>query len=150
LQQQKAEDDVVHSEKLSLAPALLKVDWEQIQTFQAKLQEEKIEMCSCCNECWFQMKIRTRPLEDVCAVCAKDIRTLKNPTDLLLFSDTNSLDPGTVPADLPTLSEVEEMLITCMHVHLQVVCVCGQQFRYTGHVVCFRQNTPKIWRYISS
>jgi hypothetical protein len=24
--------------------------------------------------------------------------------------------------------------------------VCGQQFRYTGHVICFGQNTHKVWR----
>jgi hypothetical protein len=126
LQQWEAEDDVVQPQELLPAPALSEVDWEWIQKFQAKLQEEKMETCSSCNECWFQMKLGTGPLESVCAVCAKDIGSLKNPTDLLLFSDTNALDPGAVPADLPTLSEVEEMLITRMHVHLQVVCVRGQ------------------------
>jgi len=34
----------------------------------------------------------------------------------------------------------------CVYVYLQVVRVHGQQHCYTGHVYCFGQNTPKIWR----
>ena len=56
------------------------------------------------------------------------------------------MDPGAVSEHLPTLTEVEEMIIARVHVHLQVARVRGQQYRYTGHVVCFGQNTPKTWK----
>ena len=132
---------MVQSEAPPPVLALSEVDWEQIQKFQAILQKEKIETCSCCNKHWFQMKLGTGPLEDIYTAYIKNIRILKNPTDPLLFSNVNSLDSDTVPTNLPILLEIEEMLITRMHVHLQVVCVCGQQFRYTDYIVCFRQNT---------
>ena len=41
---------------------------------------------------------------------------------------------------------VEELLIARVYIHLQVVRVRGQQYRYTGHIYCFGQNTPKTWR----
>ena len=56
------------------------------------------------------------------------------------------MDPGAVPEHLPTLTEVEEMIIARVHVHLQVARVCGQQYQYTGYVVCFSQNILKIWK----
>ena len=73
----------------------------------------------------------------------KDANGLKDSNEAFLFSDVNSMDPGAVPEHLSTLTEVEEMIIARVHVHLQVARVCGQQYRYTGHVVCFSQNTPK-------
>ena len=78
--------------------------------------------------------------------CVKDTKSLKDLSKPFLFGDANNMDPGTVPEHLPTLTEVEEMIITRVHVHLQVARVRGQQYRYTGHVVCFGQNTPKTWK----
>ena len=67
----------------------------------------------------------------MCGDCIKD---KQNPP---LFSDANCLDPGRVPTHLPALSEIEEMLIGRVHFH---------EYQYTGHVVCFAQNTPEVWR----
>ena len=79
----------------------------------------------------------------VCKACIKDANSLKDSTLPSLFGDSNGLDPGPVPGFLPILTAVEELLIARVYVHLQVVRVRGQQHRYTGHVCCFGQNTPK-------
>jgi hypothetical protein len=56
---------------------------------------------------------------------------------LHLFGKGNELDPGPVPSFLPTLTVVEELLIARIYIHLQVVRIRGQQYRYTGHITCF-------------
>ena len=55
----------------------------------------------------------------------KDAKSLSNLMLPLLFSDANELDLGLVPEDLPILTRVEEIMIICIYVYLQVVCVCG-------------------------
>ena len=82
----------------------------------------------------------------ICKACIKDADSLKDPTLPSLFSKSNELNPGPVPNFLPILTAVEELLITRIYVHLQVVRVRSQQYRYTGHVCYFSQNTPKTWR----
>jgi len=79
----------------------------------------------------------------VCKACIKDVDSLKDLTLPPLFGESNGLDLGPVPGFLPILTTVEELLIAHIYVHLQVVRVCGQQHRYTGHICCFGQNTPK-------
>jgi hypothetical protein len=75
--------------------------------------------------------------------CIRDADSLNNPTLSPLFSESNGLNLGPVPGFLPILTTVEELLIARVYIYLQVVRVCGQQHRYTGHVCCFSQNTPK-------
>jgi len=75
--------------------------------------------------------------------CVKDANSLKDPTLPPLFSKSNGLDLGPVPGFLPILTVVEELLIMCVYVYLQVVHIRGQQHRYTGHVCCFGQNILK-------
>jgi hypothetical protein len=58
-------------------------------------------------------------------VCIKDTKTLKNPTNPLLFGDGNMLNLGPIPKNLPLLTRVEEMIIACIHVYLQVVYIYG-------------------------
>ena len=79
----------------------------------------------------------------VCKACIKDANSLKDPTLPSLFGESNGLDPGPIPGFLPILTAVEELLIAHIYIHLQVVCIRGQQHRYTSHVCCFGQNTPK-------
>ena len=62
-----------------------------------------------------------------------------------LFTAENNADVGFVPEHLPVLTEVEEMLITRVHVHCQVWQVKGQQYKYTYHVVSFLNNTAKMY-----
>ncbi len=51
------------------------------------------------------------------------------------MSAENSLDLGDVPAHLEPLTQMEEMLIAGVHVHVQVFSICGAQFKYRGHVI---------------
>src|SRR6266702_1929474 len=76
----------------------------------------------------------------------KDANSLKDLTIPPLFGENNKLNLGFIPSFLFILTAVEELLIVCVYVYLQVVRVRGQQHRYTGHVCCFGQNTPKTWR----
>ena len=62
-----------------------------------------------------------------------------------LMSDDNEMDPGEVPGHLPKLSQVEEMLISRAHVHLEARRVRGHQYQYTGHTVYFMNNTTKLY-----
>ena len=55
--------------------------------------------------------------------CIKDANSLKDPTIPPLFSESNGLDPGSVPNFLPILTAVEELLITHIYIHLQVMRV---------------------------
>ena len=64
----------------------------------------------------------------MCKACVRDAKSLKYPSEPFLFSDANNMDPGAVPEHLPTLTEVKEIIIACVHVHLQVARVHGQQY----------------------
>ena len=50
--------------------------------------------------------------------CIKDADSLKDLTLSPLFSKSNGLDPGPIPSFLPTLTAVEELLITRVYVYL--------------------------------
>ena len=67
----------------------------------------------------------------------KDANSLKNLTIPPLFSKSNGLNLGSIPSFLPILTAVEELLIAYIYIHLQVVRVCGQQYRYTSYICCF-------------
>jgi hypothetical protein len=58
--------------------------------------------------------------------CVKDAKSLKYPSEPFLFSDANNMNLGAVSEHLPTLTEVEEMIIACIYVHLQVARVYRQ------------------------
>jgi len=57
--------------------------------------------------------------------CIRDANSLKDPALPSLFSEGNELDLGPVPSFLPILTAVEELLIACVYVYLQVVRVRG-------------------------
>jgi hypothetical protein len=76
-------------------------------------------------------------------VCIKDANSLKDLTFPPLFSKSNRLNLGPIPGFLPILTAVEKLLITHVYIYLQVVRIYGQQYRYTGHICYFRQNTLK-------
>ena len=59
----------------------------------------------------------------VCKACIKDANSLKNPTLSLLFGESNELNLGPIPGFLPILTVVEELLIICVYIHLQVIYV---------------------------
>ncbi len=75
--------------------------------------------------------------------CIKDANSLKDLTLPPLFGESNGLNPGPVPGFLPILTTVEELLIVCVYIYLQVMRVRGQQHCYIGYICCFSQNTLK-------
>jgi hypothetical protein len=79
-----------------------------------------------CHEKWFNIQLNRAHACRRCVLKDKG----KEP---FLMSDDNNMDPGEVPAHLPALSQVEEMLIARVHVHLEAERL---QYRYTGHTVC--------------
>ena len=56
-------------------------------------------------------------------VCVRDAKSLKYPSEPILFNNANNIDLGAIPKYLPTLTKVEEIIITCIHIHLQVARV---------------------------
>ncbi|KAH7108653.1 hypothetical protein EDB81DRAFT_609901, partial [Dactylonectria macrodidyma] len=63
-----------------------------------------------------------------------------------VFSAENHLDFGLIPAFLPQLTIVEEMLIAPVHVFVNVMQVRGQQYKYRGHIVHFLRDVGKVYR----
>jgi hypothetical protein len=53
------------------------------------------------------------------------------------------MDPEVLPAHLPILTQIEEMVITRSHVQMVLYCYYGYQYHYSGHCVSFMQNIVK-------
>ena len=102
------------------------VDWERIKKFRSILQAKHIETCSYYKERWFQIGLAMDGDNiGIYKDCIKDANSLKNPTLPFLFSKSNELNPGPVPSFLPILTAVEELLIACTYIYLQVMRVRG-------------------------
>jgi hypothetical protein len=59
------------------------------------------------------------------------------------FSADNEMDPGIVPAYLPALTQVEEIVIARSHLQMMIKHYQGHQYQYTGHCVSFAQEIVK-------
>jgi hypothetical protein len=66
------------------------------------------------------------------------------------FSEENNLHFGDVPTHLPELTQVEEMLIARVHVHVQVFQHRGQQYHYRGHVINFMRDVGRLGAALTS
>ncbi|ORY54985.1 uncharacterized protein BCR38DRAFT_453089 [Pseudomassariella vexata] len=99
-----------------------------------------MKYCVRCKEYWFDMDLNAN---EVCKRCRyKDYkRGLDEP---LFFSVDNQLDFGPMAAQLPDLTPVEESLIARVHVHVNVMLVRGQQYKYSGHVVHFLREVGLV------
>jgi hypothetical protein len=62
---------------------------------------------------------------NVCHRCFN--RDHGNKTPFLMSAD-NEMDPGELPAHLPELTQVEEMIIARSHVQMLVYRYCGHQY----------------------
>src|SRR5271155_2705757 len=119
------------------APGFLPADqWTSIQNFNRAMEQVKMESCSRCKERWFCMDLKN----DVCHRCFN--RDKGNKTPFLMSAD-NEMDPGEVPAHLPELTQVEEMIIAWSHVQMMLHRYRGHQYHYSGHCVSFMQNAVK-------
>jgi hypothetical protein len=56
----------------------------------------------------------------------------------------NKMDPGDIPAFLPKLTQIEEMIIARSHVQMTVFRYRGHQYHYSGHCVSFMQTLVKM------
>ena len=63
-----------------------------------------METCSRCRERWFAIELK----DGICYACFLRDKGGKTP---LLMSLDNEIDLGDVPADLPDLTQVEEMVV---------------------------------------
>ncbi|XP_044714708.1 DDE superfamily endonuclease domain-containing protein [Hirsutella rhossiliensis] len=122
-------------------PALSEEDRALVQEFYTALNDDKVHSCIRCQERWFDMK---RNSSKICSRCIGRDRK-KALDEPYFFSAANNLDFGEVPANLPDLTMVEEMLIARVHVHVKVLQVRGAQYKYRGHVVHFLRNVGRLF-----
>ena len=106
------------------------------------MADVKMETCLRCKERWFDMRLK----DDICRRCyLRDTdpgtRGCKQVLSPFLMSVNNEMDPGDIPAHLPALTQVEEMVIA--RAHVQMLLKRGHQYQYTGHCVSFMQNIIK-------
>jgi hypothetical protein len=78
--------------------------------------------------------------QGVCHTCFLRDKGKQTP---FLMSMENNMDPGELPAHLPALTQVEEMIIARSHVQMLVYRYRGHQYHYSGHCVSFIQDTIK-------
>jgi hypothetical protein len=73
----------------------------------------EMETCGRCKERWFTMDLK----DVICHRCFNRDKGDKTP---FLMSADNNIDPGELPAYLPELTQVEEMIIARSHVQMLV------------------------------
>ncbi|KJZ67997.1 hypothetical protein HIM_12613 [Hirsutella minnesotensis 3608] len=118
-------------------------DKELLEKYWTELENDRMEHCTRCQETWFDMGLK----DDICKRCiAKDKN--KKEDEPWFFSAENQLDFGLIPAFLPQLTKVEEMLIAPVHVFVNVMQVRGQQYKYRGHIVHFLRDVGKVYRHL--
>lgn len=123
------------------ACALTDHDKATLREFWTKLDNDQMEYCTRCRECWFQMEI---DYDGICSRCyRKDEK--RGPDEPYFFSAENQLDFGPVSARLPELTPTEESLIARVHVHVNIMLVRGQQYKYRGHVVHFLREVGLVY-----
>ncbi|KJZ69378.1 hypothetical protein HIM_11239 [Hirsutella minnesotensis 3608] len=116
-------------------------DKELLENFWTELENDRMEHCTRCQETWFDMGLKN----GICKRCiARDKN--KKEDEPWFFSAQNQLDFGSIPAFLPQLTKVEEMLIAPVHVFVNVMQVRGQQYKYRGHIVHFLRDVGKVYR----
>src|SRR5208282_5071046 len=94
------------------APGFLPADqWASIQSFNKAIAALEMETCIRCKEHWFSIDLKN----NVCHRCFNRDKGNKTP---FLMSVDNEMDPGEIPAHLPELTQVEEMIIAWSHVQM--------------------------------
>jgi len=110
--------------------------WQTITEFHTHMSTIKMEECTRCNARWFDMQLK----DDICHSCLLKDKGGQTP---YFFSADNEMDPGIVPAHLPALTQIEEMVIARSHVQMMIKRYRGHQYQYTGHCVSFAQEIIK-------
>jgi ATP-dependent DNA helicase PIF1 len=61
-----------------------------------------------------------------------------------MMSADNNMDPGLIPDHLPELTDMEQMLISPVHISMHMAHIKGAQYRYKGHVMTFLRDIPDV------
>ncbi|KAJ7302069.1 hypothetical protein DFH08DRAFT_723543 [Mycena albidolilacea] len=85
-----------------------------------------MQTCNSCNERWFDLDVK----DGKCDKCRKKLK----------FHASNQMDPGPA-ANLPNLTQIEEMIISPVHALVSLYQVRGGQFKYSGHCCNFACDT---------
>jgi hypothetical protein len=80
-----------------------------VQEFNTHMASISMDTCERCKERWFDIKLKL-------SICYRCLQRDKGRQSPFLMSAVNELDPGDVPAYLPELSQVEEIIIARSHV----------------------------------
>jgi glutamine synthetase type III len=101
---------------------------ELLTQVRKKLMEITLETCVSCHEKWFDLDVNAA---GKCQKCSKSGK----------FSAENVMDPGSVPPELPTLTQMEEILISPVHALTQVWQIHSGQYAYCGHICNFLRDS---------
>ncbi|KZT34517.1 hypothetical protein SISSUDRAFT_1065241 [Sistotremastrum suecicum HHB10207 ss-3] len=112
------------------APAITPEDQERLKSFREKAMDIRLQYCKDCHEEWFGLDVKSQ----VCKRCRSSAK----------FKDSNNMYPGPDIAHLPTLTQMEEMMISPVHALLQVWQVNGGQYKYTGHCCNFPRDVATV------
>ena len=95
-----------------LNPAISPEDHNRLEQVRTKWAAIQLESCDGCEREWFDLDVKLAETGDnLCKDCRK-------PTPL--FHKNNNLYPGPGCPNLPTLTQMEEMLISPVHALIQV------------------------------
>jgi hypothetical protein len=95
-----------------LNPAISAEDLNRLVNIRAKWSAIQLESCDGCEREWFDLKVQQIETgENLCKDCRK-----ATP----LFHKDNNLYPGPGCPNLPSLTQIEEMLISPVHALIQV------------------------------
>ena len=99
-----------------LNPAISQEDQNHLKNVRAKWDAIQLERCDECEQEWFDLGVqRVGTGDNLC----KDYRKPRP-----LFHKNNNVYPGPGCPDLPTLTQIEEMLISPVHALTQVGDIC--------------------------
>jgi hypothetical protein len=74
----------------------------------------------------------------------------KSRQTLYFFSADNEIDLGIVPAYLPALIQIEEIVIARSYIQIIIKCYWGYQYQYTSYCVSFVQEIVKTVSILSN
>ncbi|KAF6834321.1 mitochondrial dna helicase [Colletotrichum plurivorum] len=119
------------------AEALTLQDQELISNLYRKLDQDELQTCLRYSQRWFDLNIND---DGVCKIC----RNADGDNPVFLFGAANNMDFGDVPAHLPQLTYIEEILISRIHCAVDLCQVRGVQYAYKGLTINFLRNVAKV------
>ena len=106
-----------------------------LASFHANLVSCTFQEWQTCNESFLKLNPNLSLLHCTCNYDKKQSK---------LYSHENNMDPGVVPPELMSLTQVEEMLISPVMPMMSVYRLPHRQFGYNGHVINLPQNVSSF------